>query len=438
MKEVKNCIEELSWQDVRKDIEKVNPKLTAIIDDISPDSSYKMFKASYAFGEEMLREGCLHIPNAEGILIPLTAASKNFRESLSYNLGSNPVSIILSGSAEIYIIVDNHTIPLYGLIPPGNVFSTWKVLSQLGYSGPAFIWNMTAGARSLFMLPKISKLSAHRKLVREFNFQQDAPKNILQHWNVFRDVANCPDFGEKWSCEIAFFGKKWFDNIDDPAFNKLKLYLFNDIWDKSSYWRHQYIWNLVFSMIQKNQRIKASAYVLNIVKHLLAMGVGAVPGYSQAIDDIAGPVKRLKEIYVDVYGLSYAPTIMQPYNLSLKSDRSAYFSLALPNTPEFSEKTREDLSKIDELLLIQSCLKKHLTGLQDKGLHIENTNFFELSSMVDFDFYHTDFHRYSSIKDPSSLIEEDKYFFHEDSAEKFPSRSAFLRGCVRVSKKRKS
>ncbi len=441
MKEVKNCIEELSWQDVRKGIEKVNPKLTAIIDDISPDSSYKMFKASYAFGEEMLKEGCLQIPTDSGELASIYSSqiSKNIKDSLSYNLGTNPVSIILQGSAEIFIIQGEHTVSLYGLIPPGKILSTWKVLSDNPSLSPVFTWHMSSGARSLFMLPKISKATAHKRIAKELGLQQEPPKNLLEHWEIFREIANHPGFGEQWACVIAFFGNKWFDHMNDPAFKDFKLYLLETAWNASNYWRHQLIWNLVFSVIQTNRGLKTSAYIHNTVKHILNMAVGALAGYAPAIDDTAGPIRRLQSLYASVYNLPYTPNIMQPYTFSESSDRSVYFSFALPGTLEFSNKPRNDSSKLDDLVLTQSYVKKYLTGLTDQHLRIEETPFSRLQETVDFNFYHTDFERLTGIKNPEDLVLEDKYFnVSESKKELFPAKSAFLRGCVRISRKSKT
>lgn len=439
--EKRNKLLEVSWDDVREQFQTVNPKLSAIIDSISPDSRFKLFKGSYAFGEQILKKGRLQVPNDKGKVVPLCdeAISKEIQDSLSYNWWSNPVSIILSGSTEIFIMLNNHVIPMYGLIPPGKVFSSWKVLSLSPSLGPAFIWDMTSGARSLFMLPKISKATSHRRIAKELGLEQEPPKNILEHWNVFREIANHDEFGEKWTSEIIFFSKDWFENLNSEDLKEFRFYLLEQAWEGSNYWRHQFIWNIVFSLIQKNQSLKLSAYVQHIIKHLFGMGIGALPGYTPAIDNSAGPVKKLQEIYISIYNLPYKPIIMQPYIFSLESERSVYFSLAFPNTIEFSEKTRADSSKLDDLLLVQSFFNKYMSGVKNEIFNIEKTPIFELSEKVNFDFYHTDFKKLTTIKDTKELAIEDKYFnIDRESIDLFPSKSGFLRGCIRISRKIKS
>lgn len=432
--EKRNELQKLSWDDIREEVKTVNSKLADIIDSINPDKSFTLFRASYAFGEEILKYGQLQIPDAKGKIIPLTSANQNILDALSYNDYSNPASLILSGSAEIFIILENHTIPLYGLIPPGKIFGTWLVLSTNPSMG-SFIWGMTSGARSLFMLPKISKMKAHKKMTKELGLRQEPPKNILQHWAVFKEIANHPSFGEHWECQILFFSKKWFEYLNDPKFKDLKLYLLEEAWNNSDFWRNQFMSNLAFSLIQKEQSIKLSSYLSNIVKHLLSMGIGALPGYAPAIDDSAGPIKRLQEMYSSIYNVAYAPSIMQPLLFSVDANRPVYFSFSFPSMIEFSEKSRKDSSKLDDLLSIYSYLNKYLYGLENNDLHIEKASFVLLPKQVQFDFYHTNFERFTSLKDPVQIALEDTNFgITPDKIDLFPAKSAFLRGCVRVSK----
>ena len=60
---------------------------------------------------------------------------------------------------------------------------------------------------------------------------------------------------------------------------------------------------VVFSLIQTHKNIKPPAYITNIVKHLLAISVGALPGFRPAVNDAMAPVKKIQEIYIDHYNL---------------------------------------------------------------------------------------------------------------------------------------
>lgn len=209
----KATLEELPWKAVRNDIAKKNDELANIIDEINPSSEYTLFKACYPFGSEILKDGYFFIPNAKGSLVPLNSADipAPIQDKLNYNLYSNPVSLILNNTAELFIILKNTTIPFYGLISPERIFGTWRILNPKISQHPNFIWNMVAGARSIFMLPKISETAGYNRLRRAFHLHSEKPKTLLEHWKIFREIANHPDFGEIWSTEMLFFSKKWFD-----------------------------------------------------------------------------------------------------------------------------------------------------------------------------------------------------------------------------------
>lgn len=437
----KRVMKELAWGNkaLRKELAGVNSKLAQSIDDISPNEDYKIYEAVYDFGNEIIKDGRLFIPSKNGKLVPLNSAevSSTLQEQLGYNLGTNPVSVILSGSAEIFMAINSHTIPLYGLIPPGKILSTWKVLSTFPSMGPAFLWDMTAGARSCFMLSKISKEIAYNKLVKEFGLIADKPSGILDHWKIFKEIANHPSLGKPWKTKILFFSKKWFDHIHDKAFLPFKNCLFDAAWEGSNFWRHQFIWNLAFSLIEKKLNLKTPPYIEKNIKHLLSVGVGALPAYAPSIDDIAGPMERLKQVFSQVYGLSYQPIIMQPCHFSMHEDRSVYYSLQYPNTIEFSIKSRADSSKVTDLVQTKNLLNKHLSNLITNDLHIESTPFYDLPSLVEYSYFHTEYASYQGIRNPKEIYLEDKYFqIPIDQGQLFPYSSAFLRGCVRVSKKK--
>jgi len=200
-----NTLEKKSWLDVNEQVRKVNSKLATVIDDLNVDPSFTFYKGTYSFGEEIIKKGHLQVSLADNHSISLDnpVVDKKLQADLGYNFGTSPVSLVLSGAVEAFLVIDGYTITLpAGVIYPGKVFGTWKVLNQDVTHMPAFIWSMTSGARSLFMLPKISKASSHKRLMKAFNLQHDTPKETLHHWHVFKEITNHQDFKQDWHSEI--------------------------------------------------------------------------------------------------------------------------------------------------------------------------------------------------------------------------------------------
>jgi hypothetical protein len=435
----KSSLEELTWDEIRSEFAQKNPRLAKIIDALSPSKEYTLFKATYPYGAEIVKNGTANIPNNEGECINFNdpRLDPKLREKLLYNNGSTPVSMVLKNSAEIFVVVENNTVPLYGLIPTGRIFGTWKVLNQEGSHTPAFIWNMTSGARSLFMMPKISEKMRHNRLKRDFGITVDTPKALLDHWEVFSALANSDQFGETWEAEILFFPKIWFEKLDDEKWMAFKCYLLEASWKGSEYLRNLFFWDIAFSLIQKHRGIRPNPYIADTVKHLLGMGVGALPGFAPSIDNTAGPIKRLGEIYSEIYQLEYDPVIMELHSFSKQIPRPIYYSLAYPTTTEFSPKSRLDTSKISDLYEIKALLIKYLSSITDGNLNLGLTPIYDIPKTIQYDFFHTDNEQYQSIS-PSSLIPKEDSYFQKipfKSLKGFPENSSFIKGCIRISNK---
>lgn len=434
------AIERVTWKEISKVFKKANIELGSIIDELDPDTGYSLYDVHYPFGAEPLKDGYLYIPNGRGELSLLNSndIDQQTKEDLGYNLGSNPASLILSRSFEIFMVLDNHTIPLYGLIPEGKLISTWRVLNTTKSHTPAFLWNMTAGTRSIFMLPKISEALAHRKLSNLFQTNSLPPKRLLDQWCLFKEFANHPAFGEKWSARILFFSKKWFEKLDDPRWMKFKNYMIQSAWNGSDFWRNQFVWDLAFSVIQKNANLRPNPRHMDTVKHLLTMAVGAIPGFSPTLDDNAGPVSRLQELYQDVYRLDYAPIMMTPSIFSMydKDTRPIYYSLEYPGTIEFSPSSRMFANKIAILNDLMRLLKKCLDEFRKDYLHLDNTPIYDVIEKVKFDAFHMGGDLHYGIKNSIEIPKQDESFLQENGLCKgklFPAKCPFVNGCIRIS-----
>lgn len=444
-KQIKASLEELTWQQVRDDVAKVNPKFVEVVDKVDPGKEYTIFKARYPYGAEILKHAVLYLPDEQGELVPITdsVVSQHIKESLGYNLESNPVSMVLQNSVELFLTLDDRTLPsIYGLITPGKIFGTWRVLNPQKALQSIFVWDMTAGARSLFMLPKISETERHKKLKRAFHLNADVPRTQMEHWSIFREIANHASFPNSWHTEILFFSKKWFEHLEDEAWMPFYYFLLRTVWQSTEFWRNQFFWDILFSTIQKSRNLKPSPYVADTVKYLFAIGVGSMPGFYPALDDISGPIAAFQQIYLNVYNLKqYAPTIMQPGIFSMQDEkcRPVYYSLQFPTAADFSPKSRDRSSIITDLFEIKSLLTKYIAEVLTDKYNLHGTPFYEFTKYGSFDFFHNNVEAYTGMRESSEIPFEDESFYYEKNANGygFPETSPFVRGCIRIFKKGK-
>jgi hypothetical protein len=433
-------IKEVTWDQVRDRVHKLNPELATIIDELSPGKNYPLYIAKYPYGSMIVKKGCFQLPNNLGSIIPLTESLDNvLKKNLAYNVGSNPVSIVLENSVEIFLSLHNRAIPAFGLFPQGAIMSTWIVSSDFNSLQPAFLWDVTAGARSIFMLPKISKKKLHQRLKLELGIKEDIPQCMMDHHQIFKEISANQNYCNLWTTEILFFSESWFKYLDDNAWIKFKNYLLSTAWRGSEFFRNQFIWNLIFSLIQQERSLKPDPYIDNTTKHLLTMAVGAAPGFSPAIDNSAAPIKEIQQAYTEIYRLeNYMPIIMQPLSFSERNKyRPVYYSIQYPTSLEFSLKSNKEASALSDIYATKSLLDKYLRDLGSNQLNIETTEFYKIAQSVSFDFFHSDPRGYTGIKYSKEIIDTDKSFlkFTTKNNFEFPDNSSFFQGCIKIAKK---
>jgi hypothetical protein len=434
-------LEKVEWNQISETFKALNPELGQIIDEISPDKSFGLYKCRYPYGEKILSSGVFQVPDNNGSTIPITHQNtpKDIKQDLSYNSNANPVSMILKNSSELFLTQNNHSLSLYGLITPGKIFSTWIVLNSSKIThAPPFFWDMTAGARSFFMLSKLYNQSGYARLRKAFSLSCDKPKFLFEHWKIFKEIAQDRAFTQPWETEILFFGKKWFDQLHDPKFIFFKNYLLDKAWQSSDYVRNQFIWNYIYSTIQRKNSIKTDPYLAETVKHLFGMASGSMSGFAPSIDNLAAPVDGLRRAYNDVYQLNeYQPVFMEPHILSSSGEtRPVYYSLEYPSTMEFSSRNRDDKNKIQDLILIKSLINKYLLEMSNNHLNIENTPIGSLHKNIEFNYYHTT-EGYHLIDNSHLIPEQDKNFtfLNGNDDRPLPIHSPFLRGCIKITRK---
>ena len=437
------------WKAIRSRVKAVNTEFAELVDQVNPDSSYRLYVAKYPFGAQILENGKFFLQGENGKPIPFLSESipVQIREDLDYNLATNPIAMVLQNNLEMFVALEDRIVPV-SIISPGKMFGLWRCMDKVGlpenqenFSHTSmFIWGMTAGARSIFMLPKISEALAHNKLKLATQITADKPNSLSDHWKIFRDIAQQKDFSDKWEVEILFFSKKWADALNDPAWLPVRDYLFNMVWKNTGFGRNQYVWNLTFTRIQALRKIKASPNIADTVKHLLAMGTGAYPGFRPALNDDLLPLQGLQQAYMDYYEVEYAPLIMQPSTFDFRSQQDpAYYSLQFPTACELAPKVSSRSSAISDLYDIRGLVNKYLSYITDKELNVEATPLYDLAKKLSLNYYHNNVELYEGMFESSVLPEVDPNFkkaMQPFANKEFPKNSPFFKGVISISCKK--
>lgn len=435
----RSTIQATTWKKVRDRVAKVNPEFAAAVDSVSPNDSYELYSVKYPFGAMIFDAAVLNLPNNANQLVPLThhTIPTKLKEQLSYR--TIPMGIILSGGGEMHAAIKDRLIPLLVHLE-GGLFGVWEAFDPPNSYLVKLSWNVSSGARSLFMLPKITETSGYQRLQKEFSGRIKPPSQLKDHWKVFKELTQSQSFPVPWDSEILFFSKKWFNQLQkENVWPTLQNYLYKTVWRQSMFWRFLITFNLIwqqFALIIKRDSIKWGSYQLETLKHLMMLVAGALPSFTPADNaEKLAPINALQEIFVNVYGLNYTPTIMVPYHFSIADKKSAYYSINEPTLIESVPKTREVLNVMEITKEIKALLEEFKQEIDADTLKMKNTPLHELISTVNFSFYHTMQDSSNQLKLSHHLPQDDPAFLSiskKYGERPFCGSSSFLRGLVTI------
>lgn len=432
----------VTWKDVRADVLNVNKSLSKIIDDINPGDDYKFIKVAYLYGDIFVKQGELQVP-VDNILKPLSDPSidKTVQQELTYD--PVPLFLILAKNSEVYFDTAKRIIPI-SLLHSGDLSGTYEILDHvLGRKSKPIIWNFAAGSRSIFMVPKITNNSNLQRLSASYDLPNTfSVEHLLDHWEIFKCIAQNESVVPPWQNIILLFGRNWFRNIIKPTskeWTKFSNYLFYTLLKHVDSTLEKTRFNIYwesFAEIISARRLKPKSYLFDQVKHLLAIVAGIFPAFV-VMDNSqeSAPSFLLQKVFVEKYALKhYVPTLM---HTCLPSDeiikpRYVYYSLSMPTLSGGSPLKKTTSTIINDMreikFLIETLKERFISSDQYKALNavIAKTN---------FDYFHHKDDFYNQVK-ASKVIPVEDISFTKDK-KNFPTRkicstSPFFSGCIRI------
>ncbi len=434
----KASIEELRWGDVRDKVAAINPELAEIIDFLKPSDEFTLFRARYPYGSTISDYGELHLPNSQGNVVSIHDKSipEDTRNKLSYN--PVPLAMVTNNNTEVYTVSDNRLIP-FRMFTEGELFGTWELLDPDEFKQETYNWSISAGARSIFMLPKISDASSHRRLRAKYGVSLATPKYFSDHHEIFTKIANHNEFPHEWHNEIIFFSQKWVEGISQLLNNKwtaLYFFILKEAWEQSLNWRNQLNTELIWqslSVEMSRRNMHPRHYLVNTVKHLINLGIGTTPAFAPVIDDKVAPIAGLQTAYARDYALKYNPTIIATTHMGInKIDKHVYYSLQAPSLLTYAPSASHSHSAMKDIQEI-----KYLMDILLSRLKADDSPSYQLISNINFKYFHTEPDPQGYTESVEKIITEDSRFSSCcNSKGKLPvaDSASFLRGGIRISR----
>lgn len=434
----KATIREVTWLEVRDVVYKVNAKLAESIDGFNVKERANLYLATYPFGTNVVKDGVLMLPSKDGNIVSIHDERINPSVKHQLNYCTIPPCIWLNTSGEVYVDVHDCRISL-NVFNPGTICGLWEVLDESQSLFSQRIWSIAVGGRSIFALPKIGDVGGLKKLEKELAVRHlTTPKSIFEHIDLFSKIANAKE--NSWKCELLFFSEGWFkERLTSKSWLNFNYRLLRDEWTHSVYWRNKVTFDLlghIFSLVQEKQNIRPNAYLINTVMHIVAIGIGSSPGFVPVTqnNELCAPTKLIQEELVQSYGLkNYIPMLMCPRYLSTSDfDCQVYYSMQVPTLLSSSQYLRKPHSVLDDMKEVKKLLESLRVYLEKYYPQL-----FNLLKNVEYEFFHSDVDENADIKHTSQIPKEDARFLdYPDKSRTFCDNSSFLRGCIRITRKK--
>lgn len=435
-------IEFVSWDDIKQKFERHNPKLYQIVEAIHPNPDWKLVRAVYPFGAKIISGGDLMLPLADGSVTPKNdpRIPRAFNKALSYH--AIPLAYTADKNCEIYLLDETRIVPLH-VLKHGDLFGVFELIDPDSSLRPISDLFIHSGARTVFMLPKITDSASHKRLAKELRLRSPIPRQFHEQGPLFAEIANSSAIPNKWTNELIFFTKDWITATNQlTEWMHFKSYLYQYAWQQSQFWRAQSTIGMLwknFAKAMNRHHLKPHSYLAETVRHLLFIASGSVPSFRpQGHSQDACPSKLIQQVYLDVYGLkSQFPTLMATtlFHAHEKNPAPGYYSLSLPTLLDYSGQPKQQMTIIEEeraIKMLMTALESELASTESTMSHIFNTTC--------FDYFHTDHDNQEQIQHSQLLAQADPTFMQSnlDIHDKaFAATSLFFRGCLRISSKSK-
>ncbi len=437
----------VTWSEVSTEIKHVLPHLHEIISALSPNNQLKLVRARYPFGTKIFHKGALYLPNGPQSTVPFGHRSlpSAVTELLKYSC--LPLGINLDKSIEAYKDFGSASHP-FVVLEPELTIGTWEYLAgqHNGNKSDATTSNisLSAGARSIFMLPKITDSSSHKRLKKSFGIKAYPPKSYNDHCELFNELINGKQSKNKWYCDVIYFTQAWHDLLfKDSQWSTLNSYIIQRSWTQSKAGRltplMDSIWFEFFQTVINSGR-KINIYLLDTVQRIFYIALGVLPAMTANSSDYRlAPIENIQQIYIDDYKLKkYFPTLMTPTLFDIRSPNPTpvYYSLQCPTV--ISGSFYNPYSVLDDLVELKELNRLFCKVLENIDLVIDGIAVSELSKLIKAEYFHTETYSTHGIMPSTSMVEGDPGLIQFNGLSlpdrQLSDKSHFVKGCVRISK----
>lgn len=407
---------EVSWDSIKMDIARVNPSLFTMLQTVADIHTMTFQVFDYPYGQLIADEHCFYLPNSVD------------------KLSAVPFSLVLSKQLEMYIEFRGKS-STYKIYQEGDFLSIRSLFPASNSHHPSDILQISSGARNAFLLCPIADIKPHSNLEKYFKLHLDKPKNLDDHFFIFRDL--CAAGKCSWRSKLLVFPEELVKQIKEGKLPALSNLIMKFDLNQTAYYANTPFYNYLMTYIKATSHgISQNVYINDVLNQFFSIGVGQVPGYGLAITDDLLPVDYLSEIYRDIYKSRYTPFIFVPTHFNKTLNDPVFYSIL---KEEMAFRPTSFSNKPQRCEIIYNTYKQVVDQIKGLG-HFKNTSFYESATRLDLTLFND-----KKVQVPQglfklpkeSIFEYDPRFMQISDKlgylkKDFPQKTGFMVGCFGI------
>jgi len=427
-----------NWNSIKNHIQNIEPSFYKEVNKLSPCDKFPIYIFNYSYGDFIGDEKGVFIPNENSsIRIGEKGTPKEIIDDLGYGAKTCPLGMTFNKQFEWFNT--RNLFPVH-IDKPGTLFGLGHTSNFL-HPNEVYLPNgklaMIAGARSTFLLPKISNQDKHKNLQERFNFNSPSPLIYNAHFNTFLNIYKGKKLiDEEWSAQIIYFSKSWIESINnDYEWRSVSRYISNLSEYRSRYHRENFLHSDTYRYLNDLNSYTQNNYIAETVRYLIEVMIGQNLAYAPAQDESAVPLRLIQEAYLEDYRLDCSPQIMIPSYYKVMSSKPVYYSLNYPSIQLSATKMINYKSIMKILGNLKNVIEDtYLPNLSSPIQDVKGTCLETCAKQVRFKFIHSNSNSNSNSKSNSKFMSPDLLPQIDNRFEniKLSSKSPFFQGCIAI------
>ena len=384
---------------IQPSIKDINPKLAKDVGDIKfKKKEIKIREISLEFGETIFDHGEFKL------------ATPSDTETFSFG-------IVLEHGLETYMDGEDFT-PLQ-LHTPGNIFFIDEA-RDMNHLLPREELNMTAGAKSMAISSKANNALRFQNINTHYQLDMDVPKTREDEWKLLCKIAH--NSGSDWRARVLII------SIDREVFFSARCYHLRHVLRQAQSRSRPLFQDAVRfdrGMAKFMGKIgpKINPAIMAQIKRFYFISRGHIPGLVFASDNMFGPIDLFKRVFLEVYGLQYAPNIIQPGYL--EPDHVCYCPLSTADPHSSQRERMTHLGKLEEMSKTIDGFKAHVSTSKELAVFADK----------EIAYFHHQPDPRSAIHPNVKISEYDPVVHRDMETSKLPFCEAspfFKAGCIAI------